>query len=208
MKASQAPHEERTFASTALARDGAGHEAAARPGGRRHALLPVWLAGRARRHAPGRAGAAGCGPAHGPARSPRDRARRLLRAVARPARRSGQASPCAPAWNPLHHSLEPYVAPPATLCIHGLRVGLGRLRGLASDRAVNAALAGAGVGMALARWAPDLASAQTELHGSAAWSTCSLGSAQARLLCLLRAPSHCPQSVRAGRLQSRPLPRL
>ena len=91
---------------------------------------------------------------------------------------------------------------------HGLRVGLGRLRGLASDRAVNAALAGAGVGMALARWAPDLASAQTELHGSAAWSKCSLGSAQARLLCLLRAPSHCPQSVGAGRLQSRRIPRV
>ena len=53
---------------------------------------------------------------------------------------------------------------------HGLRVGLSRLRGLASDRAVDAALAGAGVGMALARWAPDLASAQTELHGSAVLS--------------------------------------
>ena len=53
---------------------------------------------------------------------------------------------------------------------HGLRIGLGRLRGLASDRAVNAAIAGAGVGMVLARWAPDLASAQTELHGSAVLS--------------------------------------
>ena len=50
---------------------------------------------------------------------------------------------------------------------HGLRVGLGRLRGLASDGAAEAALAGAGVGMALARWAPGLASAQTELHAAA-----------------------------------------
>ena len=48
---------------------------------------------------------------------------------------------------------------------HGLRVGLERLR-VASNGAVDASIAGAGASMALARWAPDLASAQTELHAS------------------------------------------
>ena len=48
---------------------------------------------------------------------------------------------------------------------HGLHLGLRKLQGT-SDSVVDAAIAGAGAGMALARWAPELASAQTELHAS------------------------------------------